>query len=125
MIVPFRALAAAFDATANGTVALPWPLDSLPIVSQATSALVVHAHSRPVSMAIVPLPPLDPNVAGELVALMLHFTVLGLEREVEADEQPATNAAYEAITANRRDTERGQSNVVATAARREERPTAD
>ena len=108
VMLPFRAIAVASDATANGTVALPCPLESAPIVSHPTSALVVQPQSRSVLIVIVPLPPADPKADGELVAVTPHFAALGLERrDVDADEQPATSAAHHTTAANRKDTERG------------------
>jgi hypothetical protein len=78
---------------------LPWPLEVPRMVSQAALELAVHAHSRAVVIARVPLPP----EAGTLNSAPAtdtpqRGTLAGAVDVLDEDPQPAPAVAAASIT---------------------------
>jgi hypothetical protein len=96
-----RVDAASFDATVNGRVAAPGPLAVPWIAIHATLTDAFQEHSRSVSILIVALPPVDPNVDDEAVGATAHFaTPLGPTTVVDVDVEDEHAVIADAISTN-------------------------
>ena len=93
VIDPLRGVPFGFAATVNGTEPGPWPEAGCESAIQSGVPDTAQVQSRSVAMASVALPPPAANDAGELVAVVWHFEVLGDVTDVDVDVQPSIVAA--------------------------------